>query len=430
MKLIELIRACQIESGKKAKEELIKRFFSMTTDVTELFLLKCIVDPDITFNFSSQMIDKASEIHCEVFNNYSISEFLNALADGKLSGNNAIEVFNGLQLTKDESELLDIILRKTAVGFSLNSINKIYQKLFGCPFVEKFECQLANKYIPGKKYDTTHWWVTPKLDGLRAVFHADKGKLLTRSNKTFVGFEHIEEKLAEFCKKYNMKYVDGELYHHKTPFQRIQSIAVNEDALDPRKKELSYNVFAVVGYEAEVVDSADMNRFFFLSPLEHLEMWGHYITPLKPELIENNKEALFKRCKEFVDLGFEGIMLRHPKNFYHYGRSNDLLKLKFFAEDDFEIVGTFAGEGKYEGMLGGFILRNHKTEVLINPFESENFEIGTINSRCGSGFTDEQRANFGIYGWVGKIASIKYQGLTDDKSSLRFPIFLGIKEDR
>jgi len=429
LKLIKLIRACQIESGKKAKEELIKKFFTVTTDATELFLLKCIVDPDITFNFSSSMIDKASEIHREDFNHYSIDEFLKALSDGKLSGNNAIEIFNGLQLTDDEGELLDIILRKTAVGFSLNSINKIYQKLFGCPFVEKFECQLANKYVPGKKYDTTHWWVTPKLDGLRAVFHADKGKLLSRSNKTFVGFEHIEEKLVEFCKKYNIKYVDGELYNHKTPFQRIQSIAVNEDELDPRKKELSYNVFAVVGHGGEVVDSHDMNRFFFLSPLEHLEMWGHYISPLQPELVENNKEALFKRCKEFVDLGFEGIMLRHPENFYHYGRSNDLLKLKFFAEDDFEIVGTFAGEGKYEGMLGGLILRNHKTEVLVNPFESENFEIGTINSRCGSGFTDEQRASLGDE-VIGKIASIKYQGLTDDKSSLRFPIFLGIKEDR
>lgn len=56
MKLIELIRACQIESGKKAKEELIKMFFSINTDVTELSLLKCIVDPDITFNFSSLML--------------------------------------------------------------------------------------------------------------------------------------------------------------------------------------------------------------------------------------------------------------------------------------------------------------------------------------------------------------------------------------
>jgi len=70
--LIKLIRACQIESGKKAKEELIKKFFTVTTDATELFLLKCIVDPDITFNFSSSMIDKASEIHREDFNHYQL----------------------------------------------------------------------------------------------------------------------------------------------------------------------------------------------------------------------------------------------------------------------------------------------------------------------------------------------------------------------
>lgn len=429
MKLIELITICQNESGKKTKEEAIINFLVPTPDPKELSYLKCLLDPDMMFNFSTQMIEKASEIHSEVPNNFTMFQFLIKLSTGELSGNNAIEVFNGLQIDDEEQKILDIILRQTPIGFSLNTVNKIYQKLFGSPFIEKFECQLANKWNPEKKYDTPYWFVTPKLDGLRAVFHADKGKLLTRSNKTFVGFEHIERDLQKFCDKFNIKYVDGEIYKHGVPFQTVQSIAINKDEHDERKLTLNYNVFALVGKNDEIKSSLDFNSFFIMDPIKQLEVWGHYITPLQPELVSNDEKSISERCMKYVSQGYEGAMLRHPVNFYHYGRSNDLLKVKFFAEDEFEVTDVFEGEGKYSGMLGGIIVKNYKEKVALNSYQDENFEKGSVVSKCGSGFTDDERKTMGSE-LIGRIVSIKYQGLTDDMSSLRFPTFIGVKLDR
>lgn len=429
MKLIELITICQNESGKKTKEEAIIRFLSETTDFNEMFFLRCLLDPDMMFNFSTMMIEKSSMVHAEVPNNISVVEFLSQLSTGELSGNRAIEIFNGLQIDEEEQKILDIILRQTPIGFSLNTVNKIYQKLFGKPFIEKFECQLANKWSPEKKYDTPYWFITPKLDGLRAVFHADKGKLLTRSNKTFVGFEHIERDLQKFCDKYNIKYVDGEIYKHGVPFQTVQSIAINKDEHDERKMMLNYNVFALVGKNDEIKSSLDFNSFFIMDPIKQLEVWGHYITPLHPEIVKNDEKSISEKCMEYVSQGYEGAMLRHPVNFYHYGRSNDLLKVKFFAEDEFEVIDVFEGEGKYSGMLGGIYVKNFKNLVALNSYKDGNFPHGSIISKCGSGFTDEERKNYGSE-LIGRIVTIKYQGLTDEQNSLRFPTFIGVKLDR
>jgi hypothetical protein len=70
-------------------------------------------------------------------------------------------------------------------------------------------------------------------------------------------------------------------------------------------------------------------------------------------------------------------------------------------------------------MLGAFLCRG--------KVEGHNVE-----TECGSGFNDEQRQEF----WknrkkmIGTKIEVKYQGLSDDKSSLRFPIFRKTKEDR
>ena len=421
-KLCDLIRFCRVETGKKLKEERISDYLQSENFTDEMKIFQCLIDPDIVFNFSSAMIDSTDQNNSK--NDYSLSQFLSELASGSLSGNNAKSTYSGLQLDDNERFILDVILRKTAVGFSLRSVNKIHEKLYGRPFVEKFECQLADKWNPSKKYKNGFWWMTPKLDGLRAVFHSDKGILLSRNNKEFKGFEAIESFLKAFCNEKGISHIDGELFNKSIPFQTIQSIATKEK--HPRKDELLLNVFAIIG--SDIVSDEVMNATMVKLEQE-VRRYGleDVIEVLVPKKVDNGD--VVKTCQDFIEKGFEGIMLRNPDKHYNFGRSQDLLKVKLFTEDDFVVTGIFEGEGKYKGMLGGIYVENVKTKISRDAFNEIEAIPGSIKSRCGSGFSDEDRQTMSE-DMIGKVVNIKYQGLTDDCSSLRFPIFLGVKEDR
>jgi DNA ligase-1 len=50
-----------------------------------------------------------------------------------------------------------------------------------------------------------------------------------------------------------------------------------------------------------------------------------------------------------------GLMMRKPKSPYVFGRSNTLLKVKTFHDEDARIIGYKTGEGRLTNMMGGLI---------------------------------------------------------------------------
>ena len=119
---------------------------------------------------------------------------------------------------------------------------------------------------------------------------------------------------------------------------------------------------------------------------------------------------------KMTEQGFEGCMVARDVPYY-CKRHNGLLKSKLFSNLDLEIVGYEAGEGKYEGMLGAFIVQ---------------FKDNTV--KVGSGLSDDQRKEF----WdikedlIGRIVEVKYKEISKDKTtgkeSLQFPIFQRLRE--
>ena len=432
-RVLKLVRDCQTTAGKLEKKAMMEKFIN-EYDTDDVFMMMNLLDPDINFNFSSKMVAKAKEFISNFHStkSYTIREFLEQTASGKLSGNDALKAYANIMNTMHETdvELLDIILTRETLGFSLKSFNKVYKKLHKTDFISVFECQLADKYNPEKKYKNSDWYVTEKLDGLRAVFHAKKGKILTRNNKEVNGFEHIEKDLAKLCKEYNLDYCDGELFSKFIPFQQIQGIVMKDD--HPDKGALKFNMFAVVG--KDITSTQEMYEVMSIpeSPIAIIEKFGVYISPLEPVIIENKTSEIMAMCNKYMDDGFEGAMLRSADEHYHYGRSKDLLKVKLFLEDDFVVTDVLEGTGRLIGKLGGLVLTNDKEIISISVSDNKKFAKGFINSSVGSGFSDAQREDL----WkrreslIGKLANIKYQGLTDAETSLRFPIFLGFKEDR
>jgi DNA ligase-1 len=51
-------------------------------------------------------------------------------------------------------------------------------------------------------------------------------------------------------------------------------------------------------------------------------------------------------------------MLRDPKSFYENKRSNSLLKVKTFYDDEATVLGYTEGTGRCQGMVGALKVRN------------------------------------------------------------------------
>ena len=270
--------------------------------------------------------------------------------------------------------------------------------------------QLANTYSPEKDYKVSSWFATPKFDGVRAVFIPEQG-FYTRNGKAIMGLPDMAETLNSYCARRGCTFVDGELIARGGSFQDSQSVVMS--ARHPAKYLLEYHVFAVGG------DFLSTQSMLLALPNQPEES----IFRVNSMIIANTFEAVNEACRQYTERGYEGVVLRHPEVAYHEGRSNHLLKYKYFKEADLKIVGTEAGEGRLEGTLGALMV-----EGIIDGVN--------IKANVGTGMTDADRALLQAdKNIVGKVLTVKYQAITDrsDKEgiySLRFPSFAGIKQDR
>lgn len=270
--------------------------------------------------------------------------------------------------------------------------------------------QLANAYNPAKNYKVAHWFATPKFDGVRAVFIPDRG-FFTRNDKPICGLDSMAGVLQEFCMKRGLSFVDGELVLAGGSFQASQSaiLAAQHD----QKSNIEFHVFAVGGS--------------FKGTQEMLKELPDFpearIFRVESKAIPNTFEAVDEACRKFTAMGYEGVVLRHPDVPYFEGRSNHLLKYKFFKEADLRIIGVQDGEGRLKGTLGSLIVEG-------------NIDGLQVRSCVGTGLTDEDRKILSQDSHlVGKVLTVKYQSITEkpDKEgfySLRFPVVIGVKEDR
>lgn len=413
-KLTELFHNISSTTKTLEKVEYIKTFFTTAT-TPEIALFKMYIDPLFVTYLDKKSLSKLVKYDIcknseKIINTTDVLMLLTELSERKLTGNNAIETYGSFisNLDDDIVNTINIITTKASTGISDKLVNRAYNELYGTDFIELFQCQLANTYNPEKKSSEKCFYASPKLDGLRCVYR--NGQLWTRNLKPVIGFDHISKELETLIENTGIDIVDGELYSHELEFSEIQGFVmrsknINEDD----KKKIFYNVFAVVG------DSIK-NTHEMVESIQDLQP-GVYVKLVEQELIQNNFEDIKTKALKYVSEGYEGIMLRSVNTPYDYKRSNALLKYKFFLEDDFVITGFFEGQGKLENSLGGF------------EIESVN---GKIKSRVGSGFSEEQRKEFylNIHKYVGQFVEVKYQGITDDGTSLRFPVFLKLKEDR
>lgn len=437
----DLIVHLRLVQGTKDKKSVLFEAMRRTPLIKDI--LRYTYDPDKQFYMAKKTIALLDAAAKEYGQGYpadktvndlwedTLRPLLDQLSNRTLSGTAAIYAVAPYyaQLTdSDRHAFTCILLKDIQAGVSLKTINAATPG--GEGLIPEFLVQLANTYNPEKKYNgVDFWYASPKLDGIRAVYKVAEHKLYTRQGKEITGFEQIKAACKRICEQAAFSFLDGELFTPQYGFQEQQG-AVVAKTCDEKQQEIRdamrFNIFAAL----PAVDTPQMvHRLQALEPKVEEVI---YIVPQQP--VNCNPRDIKQLAKTYVDMGYEGIMLRHPKNPYSWKRDNDLLKFKFFQEMDLTIIDLFEGNNKYEGKLGGMIC----TGVLEQTNQDGDPVHLNIVTEVGSGFTDAQRVEF----WamrdrlIGKTVEVQFQNITDRADpetgtySLRFPTFLKLKEDR
>jgi DNA ligase-1 len=249
---------------------------------------------------------------------------------------------------------------------------------------------LAEKWDSSQ--DLTGWWMSEKLDGVRAYW--DGQTFLSRLGNRFHAPDWFIEGLPETP-------LDGELWIGRKAFQKTVSVVRRQDKSD-HWKAVSFVVFDApatpgpfedrIGFVRDQIARQNLDH---VKALEQVACEG--LDHLKAELAR--VEAL----------GGEGLMLRQPGSTYEVGRSLTLLKVKSFLDDEATVLDHLAGGGRHKGRLGA---------LLVELANGTRFAVGT-------GFSDAERENPPA---IGSVITFRYQELSDGGVP-RFPSYLGVRSD-
>ena len=240
--------------------------------------------------------------------------------------------------------------------------------------------------------DPTDWWISEKLDGVRAFW--DGEKFLSRQGNQYYA-------PAWFTARFPRVPLDGELWIERKQFQRTVSIVRRHDQTD-LWREVSFQVF-----DAPACPDAFEGRIAFAQRLVQ-ERHSEFIL-FDPQVRCEGKSHLQDELSRILRLGGEGIMLRQPGSAYAAGRSPTLLKVKRFLDAEARVVGHQPGTGRHKGRLGA---------LLVELPDKTLFAVG-------SGLTDAEREEPPS---IGSTITFRYQELSDGGVP-RFPTYVGVRQD-
>jgi ATP-dependent DNA ligase len=302
-----------------------------------------------------------------------------------------------------------------------------------------------------KKFITFPCFVQPKLDGLRCVSYMMRSgndaavALQSRTGAFFTGLPHIAAALHPYLSQHHSIIIDGELYTDQMPFEELAGLIKKKKITDKDREQLKkvkYHVYDI--YDRAQSNMPYSERFGVLAAavrrcgcvandtLTASASSGRMLRSAATTvaatdadeaaravviLVRTEKVAAlsdFRRLfAEFVETGYEGIMLRNAAGVYRANyRSNDLQKYKEFMEDEYRIIDFKEGEGRDAGAVIWVCETADGKEFTVRP-------RGTMEKR-------REWFNAGAK-YVGKSLTVVYQELTEEGKP-RFPVGKAVRD--
>jgi DNA ligase-1 len=240
--------------------------------------------------------------------------------------------------------------------------------------------------------DPSAFLVSEKFDGVRALW--DGRRLLFRSGRPIAAPGWFTQALPATP-------LDGELWLGRGQFDRGSGIVRRSMAVDAEWRELRYMVFDLPGQSAPFAERV-------LQMAATVQAAGLAWLQAVPQTRISSLLELQKQLRQLTRDGAEGLVLHRQDALWVPGRSDALRKLKTVPDEDGQVVGVQAGQGRHAGRMGA---------LLLEMANGQRFALGT-------GFSDALRqAPPPVGAWV----TYRYRGRTPSGLP-RFASFLRLAE--
>jgi DNA ligase-1 len=417
-----MVRDLRATSSTKDKEGIILDYCGHNSAAASFAknILLYTYHPLWQYNVTSDNLKKKNHLVARKNEYKNFFDLLDALKSRKITGHDAISAVNSfIEHYSEYEELIHCIIDK---DLKTRAGDKIINKAIP-DHIPEFSVALADKYEPKLVDWKDGWYVSRKIDGARCVAIVDSNGDATFYSRTGKEFDTLGV-VADGIKALGITNVvfDGELClvddDGNEDFQGVMKQLKKKDHTIPNP---SYKIFDMITHDEFYSKKGEKNRPYSIRYNNLREVMRNNtcacLSVLGQELIKDD-EHFQEWVKKAADYHWEGCMLRADEP-YKGKRSKDLLKVKKFFDDEYEVIDTEMGPFRY--VLNG--KEHEETMLSCVMIQHKNNTV-----RVGSGFSIEQRQEFykNPKKILGKQITVQYFEETknqDGNLSLRFPTF-------
>lgn len=351
----------------------------------------------------------------------------------------------------------------------LEAISK-WEKQVRLGYVENMEdCEqgvdllpmLVHDYLKRGKALKLPCWILRKLDGLRllVVFQNGEPKFISRGNKSYPIQGKLLEQLRSFHLTTGIKQLDGELYIHGLPLQKIVSLAKRWRTQEEIQAEIDKDYEAdkkrrQAAIKAGLATYKNFNKMDIpvdVEPVRDDLRYGGYcsydleyhIFDIPSDKVWWDPETESGRCKDLMEANgaIASLMLDHIKVVdaelaYTVDRCEESVGI--FMSEGYEgtIMRNFCGKYEY-GQRTSEALKWKKfndAEVKVIDVEKDKNDEGVLICVDKEGVvvkmkmkgTHEERSYDRMQEMIGKFVTFKYQARTED-NNYQFPVGICVR---
>lgn len=421
-------------SSMTAKREILTEYKNNSDNLFNEKVFNLITDNHIKFYVTSEKVRNMYIVH-QVnepdpdTSDEGILSLYDRLSSRAVTGNAALRecanMCNALlDIDIEIAQLfLDILDKDFKCGVSTSTI----QSIFGgenTGLKRNFGVALANKYFDRAdkvNFERQDWYASRKCDGLRCICIKENGvvRFFSRQEKEFTTLGVLQN-LIEQCEEDNF-VLDGELCQVDSngdeDFQGIIKLARKKGYTIPDPFYQLFDMLTLDEFFGKTtspnfsVRIQRMQKFFSANA----QLLSKNMKVLKQTHVDN-QEMFEELLDEARSKNWEGLMIRRDVP-YEGKRTNDLLKVKDFLDDEFEVIDYETGPMRFVEN-GRHVDKEVLTNVIIN-YKGNKVSVG-------SGFSKQQRIHFAEHpeDILGHTITVKYfEETTNQKggASMRFP---------
>jgi len=292
-----------------------------------------------------------------------------------------------------------------------------------------------------RPFDNPEWIFEVKWDGVRCLLHLSQGEARLQS-RSLRDVTAIYPEIASASEEIDASaaVIDGEIValddSNRPSFELLQQ-RINLHSPDEIEAASERIPTTLYSFDLLYLDGESLMNV----PIEERKNRLRRILRGRPRLeysdhVEGDGVAFYRKAEE---MGLEGVVAKRKGSIYQPGiRSSDWLKIRIEIRDEFVIGGWTRGKGGRSGSIGALLLGKYEggrlryvgkvgTGFDFRQLSDLSARLRLLETRERP-FIEDPGEPHATWAEPRLVCEVRFSRRSD--GSLRFPVFLGLREDK